>query len=122
MRPVLVGLLLLCASLSGCIEELDKKGIIIDCSEERISNNSYSNTDYERRECELVEMEIQDESGTKEENRTATATEPPAISIHHGMEHSAPNAVRRGEIGKPIALTCLQFARAALKAVDCNTR
>ena len=73
MRPILVGLLLLCASLSGCIEELDKKGIIIDCSEERIANNSYSNTDYERRECEIIEVEVQSENRTKEENRTATA-------------------------------------------------
>ena len=73
MRLILVGLLLLCASLSGCIEELDKKGIIIDCSEERIANNSYSNTDYERRECEIIEVEVQSENRTKEENRTATA-------------------------------------------------
>ena len=72
MRPLFIALILITASISGCIEEFDNHGIIIDCEKYQNNGGNYSASNYESRECELIEYETQDVNGSKQQNKTGT--------------------------------------------------
>ena len=70
MRPYFLALILLSASLSGCLEDFDRKGIIIDC--EKVGVQNATSSSYEKRECEMLDYEDQDYNRSKKPNKTGT--------------------------------------------------
>ncbi len=70
MRPYFLALILIAASLSGCLEDFDRKGIIIDC--ERVGVENATSSSYQQRECEILDYEDQDYNRSKKPNKTGT--------------------------------------------------
>jgi len=72
MRPYSLALILIAASLSGCLEGFDHEGVFMDCDRVVSENNTTSSSNYEKRECEVIDNEDQDYNRSKKPNKTGT--------------------------------------------------
>ena len=70
MRPYFLALILIAASLSGCLEDFDREVIVIDC--DRVGLENVTSSSYEKRECEIIDYQDQDYNRSKKPNKTGT--------------------------------------------------
>tara|TARA_B100000686_G_scaffold234339_1_gene242073 strand:- start:409 stop:702 length:294 start_codon:yes stop_codon:yes gene_type:complete len=70
MRAYLIALILIAASFSGGMSELDSTIVIIECENKGVENTTSSS--YIERECEILEYEDTNPNRHKRDNKTGT--------------------------------------------------
>ena len=70
MRAYFIALILIAASFSGGVEDLERKTVIVECENIGVENSTSSS--YAERKCEILEYEDTNPNRHKRDNKTGT--------------------------------------------------